>query len=98
MTKEAEDQIRTVSQTSKTAIDNRKQFIFMCWGGILDLLFDVAMAKFLWVDSIEFKGDRWEMTDYKKGTIKKKAASTTLTKNYTLKKLRINKVLYVAQE
>jgi hypothetical protein len=39
MTKEAEDQIRTVSQTSKTAIDNRKQFIFIYWGGILDLLF-----------------------------------------------------------
>jgi hypothetical protein len=47
MTKEAEDQIRTVSQTIKIAIDNRKQFIFICWGGILDLLFDVAMTKFL---------------------------------------------------
>jgi hypothetical protein len=46
MTKEAENQIRTVSQTSKTAIDNRKQFIFIYWGGILDLLFDVAMTKF----------------------------------------------------
>jgi hypothetical protein len=57
MTKEAEDQIRTVSQTSKTAIDNRKQFIFIYWGGILDLLFDAAMTKFFWVDSIEFKDD-----------------------------------------
>jgi hypothetical protein len=38
------------------------------------------------------------MTDYKKGTINKdKAASTTLTKNYTLKKQKVNKILYVAQ-
>src|ERR671930_2787134 len=56
MTKEAEDQIRTVSQTSKTGIDNRKQFIFIYWGGILDLLFDVAMTKFLWVDFWRIRG------------------------------------------
>jgi hypothetical protein len=56
MTKEAEDQIRTVSQTSKTAIDNRKQFIFIYWGGILDLLFDVAMTKFFWVDLWRIRG------------------------------------------
>src|SRR5918999_1887122 len=56
MTKEAEDQIRTVSQTSKTAIGNRKQFIFIYWGGILDLLFDVAMTQFFWVDFWRIRG------------------------------------------
>src|ERR671914_877091 len=56
MTKEAEDQIRTVSQTTKTGIDNRKQFIFIYWGGILDLLFDVAMTQFFWVDFWRIRG------------------------------------------